>query len=399
MSSKRKRGTHKKVGECLDPKKRGRQRGKKPSSSADEEISAISATRSESDCTDDDFEDMKDHQKATRRLRTRQKRKFRMPSREEIWDKIPDTPSGRSTYSHLKPRKLVNNFTKENSRYNFDPDYTSGEDSIQDFVVPDDEVKSADSEVSESDDSRTTASSKNRENREKGETSDSSDASSVQSDGSSNQYGRRLKKTRLQRGPRNQVNNDDNCTDESMNGRDSGDSDSDGKNNNVQSESDGSSNQYGKNLRKRRQRKIRIKALESSSDSDSGSCQSSHPPEVQTDQQEADSISPDSHNVNNNTPDQPVQSVMFKALKNYIQSKQPQLQMTNVMNSPGSQASSKNESIVDERMSDSEGENCRESSDSSGGNQESRRRRSKRQAARDLFADFKMTRAHRKKPK
>ncbi|ELU10277.1 hypothetical protein CAPTEDRAFT_201254 [Capitella teleta] len=72
------------------------------------------------------------------RLSSRRKRTFQMPTREDVLDKIDSSVSPKS--SHIKSlysRKLVNDFTKRNSRYNHDPDLTDGESSIDDFIVGD----------------------------------------------------------------------------------------------------------------------------------------------------------------------------------------------------------------------------------------------------------------------
>ena len=50
---------------------------------------------------------------------------------------------------HLKPRKLVNNFTRENHRYNCDPYETSGDESMDDFIADSDDKSDSSSEESE----------------------------------------------------------------------------------------------------------------------------------------------------------------------------------------------------------------------------------------------------------
>ncbi|XP_046559042.1 dentin sialophosphoprotein-like isoform X2 [Haliotis rubra] len=72
-----------------------------------------------------------------------------MPSRQEVWDAIPTTKTPEKTYPGLKPRKLVNNFTRVNHRYNHDPAYTSDEGSSLDGFLAMEDDSSSDSSDSD----------------------------------------------------------------------------------------------------------------------------------------------------------------------------------------------------------------------------------------------------------
>ena len=80
------------------------------------------------------------------RIRQKQSRVFHQPTREEEWSKILPTKSPEK-YMHLKPRKLVNNFTRENHRYNCDPYETSGDESMDDFIADSDDKSDSSSET------------------------------------------------------------------------------------------------------------------------------------------------------------------------------------------------------------------------------------------------------------
>ncbi|XP_052283616.1 clumping factor A-like isoform X2 [Dreissena polymorpha] len=82
------------------------------------------------------------------RLKKKRTKLFVKPKRDDVWKSITPSKSP-SKYDHLKPRKTVNNFTKENNRYNFDPLESSGEESLEDFIVDQDE---SDSDTASDDD-------------------------------------------------------------------------------------------------------------------------------------------------------------------------------------------------------------------------------------------------------
>ncbi|XP_033634904.1 nucleolin 2-like [Asterias rubens] len=78
------------------------------------------------------------------RLNEKSHRRFSLPSREEVLESISpydETPS--KHYSHLKPRKLVNNFIKERNSYN-NPDGIALYDENSDEEFIDDEEDSDD---------------------------------------------------------------------------------------------------------------------------------------------------------------------------------------------------------------------------------------------------------------
>ncbi|XP_046329672.1 nucleolin 2-like isoform X1 [Haliotis rufescens] len=83
------------------------------------------------------------------RIRQRQTRQFVMPSRHEIWDAIPTTKTPEKSHIDLKPRRLVNNFTRVTHRYNHDPVYTSDEGSSLDGFLAMDDDSSSDSSDSD----------------------------------------------------------------------------------------------------------------------------------------------------------------------------------------------------------------------------------------------------------
>ncbi|XP_060570174.1 uncharacterized protein LOC132728544 [Ruditapes philippinarum] len=87
--------------------------------------------------------------RSSERLQKKRSRTFRKPSREDVWKKITPTKSPEK-YEQLRPKRLVNNFTKENNSYNYDPNETSGDESMNDFL--DDSL----TEQSSSDSSRET---------------------------------------------------------------------------------------------------------------------------------------------------------------------------------------------------------------------------------------------------
>ncbi|XP_067667120.1 protein starmaker-like [Haliotis asinina] len=90
--------------------------------------------------------------RSSERLKQRQSRQFAMPSRQKVWDAIPATKTPEKTFTDLKPRKLVNNFTRVTHRYNHDPVYTSDEDSSLDgFLAMEDDSSSESSDSDFSD--------------------------------------------------------------------------------------------------------------------------------------------------------------------------------------------------------------------------------------------------------
>ncbi|XP_033750283.1 clumping factor A-like [Pecten maximus] len=77
--------------------------------------------------------------RSSERLHKRYSRSFQMPSRDSVWSDIPTTPtSADKAISRLKPKKIVNNFTRITHRYNQDLYNSDGDDSgTDDFVVSD----------------------------------------------------------------------------------------------------------------------------------------------------------------------------------------------------------------------------------------------------------------------
>ncbi|PIK35553.1 putative sarcoplasmic reticulum histidine-rich calcium-binding protein isoform X1 [Apostichopus japonicus] len=70
------------------------------------------------------------------RLREKSKREFRMPSRDDVLDEIEAIPY--RNLGHLKPRKIINDFTKEHNSYNNRndlPEFSEDEESLSDFIV------------------------------------------------------------------------------------------------------------------------------------------------------------------------------------------------------------------------------------------------------------------------
>ncbi|XP_071827651.1 uncharacterized protein [Apostichopus japonicus] len=70
------------------------------------------------------------------RLREKSKREFRMPSRDDVLDEIEAIPY--RDLGHLKPRKIINDFTKEHNSYNNRndlPEFSEDEESLSDFIV------------------------------------------------------------------------------------------------------------------------------------------------------------------------------------------------------------------------------------------------------------------------
>ncbi|XP_053405552.1 clumping factor A-like isoform X4 [Mercenaria mercenaria] len=114
------------------------------SSSSDEETSPF---KEDNDALSDPLLSPKDTPRSSERLQKKRCREFHKPTREDVWKKITPTKSP-GKYEQLRPKRLVNNYTKENNRYNYDPNETSGDESMEDFL--DDSV----SEQSSSEDAR-----------------------------------------------------------------------------------------------------------------------------------------------------------------------------------------------------------------------------------------------------
>ncbi|KAK0044553.1 NAD-dependent protein deacetylase HST1 [Biomphalaria pfeifferi] len=81
-----------------------------------------------SDSESDNNESKSINRKSSRISQKLKKPKFQLPSRDEIWKKIP-TVEGSSSLNSLIPKKNVNNLTKIYSDYNFD-DYEDTSDSM-----------------------------------------------------------------------------------------------------------------------------------------------------------------------------------------------------------------------------------------------------------------------------
>lgn len=79
------------------------------------------------------FDDKTESRSCSERLKRKRGSAFQMPSRKEVFDKINESP--KKCYSHLQPRSLINNYLKERHRYNYDHASTSGESSIDEFIV------------------------------------------------------------------------------------------------------------------------------------------------------------------------------------------------------------------------------------------------------------------------
>ncbi|XP_013406908.1 transcription initiation factor TFIID subunit 11-like isoform X2 [Lingula anatina] len=90
--------------------------------------------------------------RASDRIRCRKARTFVMPNKRDVFDKIEVPSNGKfSSYEHLKPRRIVNDFIRVNHRYNFDPDYTSGEDSSLDGFLAENNSEEEEEEDEEDD--------------------------------------------------------------------------------------------------------------------------------------------------------------------------------------------------------------------------------------------------------
>ncbi|KAK7116017.1 hypothetical protein V1264_001773 [Littorina saxatilis] len=88
-----------------------------------------------------------------RRSQRKRKQRFRMPSREEQRNAITTSPVS-PRLSHLKPRKLINDFTRVTHRYNYDFVEVSGEESMEEFIK---DTDSSQSESTDTDGSSTKA--------------------------------------------------------------------------------------------------------------------------------------------------------------------------------------------------------------------------------------------------
>ncbi|KAK3098651.1 hypothetical protein FSP39_021597 [Pinctada imbricata] len=76
--------------------------------------------------------------RSSERIRRKNSVEFKMPSREKVWNDIPDDVSPWKQIDNLKPRKRVNNLTKVTSYYNKDT-YVSDEDDLDDDFIDDGE--------------------------------------------------------------------------------------------------------------------------------------------------------------------------------------------------------------------------------------------------------------------
>ncbi|GFO25774.1 hypothetical protein PoB_005227900 [Plakobranchus ocellatus] len=96
-----------------------------------------SGSEQESENSFQDFSKVKDgpqtdaKRHSSRLMSKRSKPAFKLPSRDDIWDKIPSVKSPEKL-SHLTPRKNVSNFTKVYNSYNFD-DYEDTSDDESDI--------------------------------------------------------------------------------------------------------------------------------------------------------------------------------------------------------------------------------------------------------------------------
>ncbi|KAK3597027.1 hypothetical protein CHS0354_014915 [Potamilus streckersoni] len=78
--------------------------------------------------------------RSSKRLRKKANRTFQLPTRDDVWKDIPHSTTPNKTMSRCKCRLLVNNLFKERHRYNYDPDISSGDESIKDFIDDDEDV-------------------------------------------------------------------------------------------------------------------------------------------------------------------------------------------------------------------------------------------------------------------
>ncbi|XP_063432466.1 clumping factor A-like [Mytilus trossulus] len=77
--------------------------------------------------------------RSSERIRKRHSQEFRMPDKNEYWNKIPDCHSTVESVKSLTPRKVISNLTKVYNSYNADT-YDTDEDEMSEFIVEDDEI-------------------------------------------------------------------------------------------------------------------------------------------------------------------------------------------------------------------------------------------------------------------
>ncbi|CAG2255329.1 unnamed protein product [Mytilus edulis] len=77
--------------------------------------------------------------RSSERIRKRHSQEFRMPDKNDYWNKIPDCHSTVESVKSLTPRKVISNLTKVYNSYNADT-YDTDEDELSEFIVEDDEI-------------------------------------------------------------------------------------------------------------------------------------------------------------------------------------------------------------------------------------------------------------------
>ncbi|CAH1796021.1 unnamed protein product [Owenia fusiformis] len=84
--------------------------------------------------------------RSSERLHAKSRREFHMPTREDVLGKIQvdSNITPEKSFGRLKPRKLVNDYTRVNSRYcNLDDEYSDSDSSLGDFIVEEEAPKVA----------------------------------------------------------------------------------------------------------------------------------------------------------------------------------------------------------------------------------------------------------------
>ncbi|KAL5004412.1 hypothetical protein ScPMuIL_017868 [Solemya velum] len=72
------------------------------------------------------------NQRSSERIREKKCKVFEMPTKQDVFDQIPNTSSPNKSFDRLKPRKLINNLMKVTNRYNHSP--VPSDDSSLDFI-------------------------------------------------------------------------------------------------------------------------------------------------------------------------------------------------------------------------------------------------------------------------
>ncbi|XP_052098098.1 clumping factor A-like [Mytilus californianus] len=89
--------------------------------------------------------------RSSERIRKRHSQEFRMPDKNEYWNKIPNCHSTVESVKSLTPRRVISNLTKVYNSYNADT-CDSDEDEMSEFIVEDDEIDDENSTSDKTDD-------------------------------------------------------------------------------------------------------------------------------------------------------------------------------------------------------------------------------------------------------